>query len=83
MHALDTNSLIYFFKGQGRVAVNMLALPPEEIAIPAVVLYELETGIADGRVREVLGGLGEGDRVILHPDDAFEDGMRVEPLGGE
>jgi tRNA(fMet)-specific endonuclease VapC len=43
---LDTNTLIYFFKGQGRVAERMLGLSPREIGIPAVVLYELELGIA-------------------------------------
>ncbi|MHC4860088.1 MAG: efflux RND transporter periplasmic adaptor subunit [Planctomycetota bacterium] len=46
-------------------------------------LTELETGIRDGRVREVLKGLAEGDRVIMHPDDTFEDGMRVKSVGGE
>ena len=46
MFALDTNSLIYFFKGQGRVAERLLATPPSEIGVPAVVLFELEVGIA-------------------------------------
>ena len=46
MFALDTNSLIYFFKGQGRVAEILLATPPSEIGVPAIVLYELEVGIA-------------------------------------
>ena len=44
--ALDTNTLISFFKGMGRVAENLLARQPAEIAIPAVVLFELEVGIA-------------------------------------
>lgn len=46
MLALDTNTLIYFFKGQGRVAEHLLATAPAEIAIPAIVVYEIETGIA-------------------------------------
>jgi tRNA(fMet)-specific endonuclease VapC len=46
MFALDTNTLIYFFKGVGRVASHLLATPPAEIGIPSVVLYELEAGIA-------------------------------------
>lgn len=45
MFLLDTNTLIYFFKGQGRVADHLLATPPREIAIPAVALFELETGL--------------------------------------
>jgi tRNA(fMet)-specific endonuclease VapC len=52
MYALDTNSFIYFFKGMGRVAERLLSLPPQEIAMPAVVLYELEVGIAKSRSPE-------------------------------
>ncbi len=46
MFALDTNTLIYFFRGTGRVQDRLLAVPPAEVAIPSVVLYELEVGIA-------------------------------------
>ena len=46
MFALDTNTLVYFFKGLGRVHSRLLALSPAEIAIPSVVVYELEIGIA-------------------------------------
>lgn len=46
MFALDTNTLIYFFKAAGRVQERLLATPPSEVAIPAVVVYELEAGIA-------------------------------------
>lgn len=52
MFALDTNTLIYFFKGKGRVADNLLARAPAEIAIPAIVAYEIETGIAKSPARE-------------------------------
>ena len=46
MHALDTNSLVYFFKGMGRVSERLLSTPPRDVAIPAIVLYEIEVGIA-------------------------------------
>lgn len=46
MYVLETNSLIYFFRGEGDVARRLLATAPSDIAIPTVVLYELETGIA-------------------------------------
>jgi tRNA(fMet)-specific endonuclease VapC len=46
VYILDTNTLIYFFKGIGRVADNLLAMSPKDIGIPAVVIYELEYGIA-------------------------------------
>jgi tRNA(fMet)-specific endonuclease VapC len=46
MFALDTNTLIYFFKGVGHVAERLLAVAPAEIAVPAAVVFELEVGIA-------------------------------------
>ncbi|GMR14749.1 MAG: type II toxin-antitoxin system VapC family toxin [Gammaproteobacteria bacterium] len=46
MYVLDTNTLIYFFKGKGRVAERMFIEEPANIGIPAIVLFELETGIS-------------------------------------
>jgi tRNA(fMet)-specific endonuclease VapC len=46
MYALDTNTLSYFFKGLGRVEERLLATPPAEIAIPTVVIFEVEFGLA-------------------------------------
>jgi len=46
MYILDTNTLIYYFKGMGNVAENLLQHPPRDIAIPSIVLYELEVGLA-------------------------------------
>ena len=46
MFVLDTNTVIYFFKGEGQVSSNLLSTPPSDIAIPSVVLYELEYGVA-------------------------------------
>ena len=46
MYILDTNTLIYFFKGMGNVPKKLLATSPKEIAVPSIVLYELEYGIA-------------------------------------
>ena len=46
MFAPGTNSLIYFFKGMGRVAERLLATAPAEIGVPTIVLFELEVGIA-------------------------------------
>ncbi len=46
MFVLDTNTLIYFFKGKGRIAERMFLENPGNIGVPAIVLYELETGIA-------------------------------------
>ena len=46
MYLLDTNTLIYFFKGIGNVSKTLLEHSPKEIAIPSVVIYELQVGIA-------------------------------------
>lgn len=46
MYVLDTNTLIYFFKGAGQVATRMGAVSANGIAIPTVVLFELHVGIA-------------------------------------
>ncbi|MCG8336382.1 MAG: type II toxin-antitoxin system VapC family toxin [Proteobacteria bacterium] len=46
MYLLDTNTLIYFFKGMGKVADNLLSKSPKDIAIPSITLFELEVGIA-------------------------------------
>lgn len=45
MYVLDTNILIYFFKGLGNVPQRLLSVSPKDIAVPAVVIYELEYGI--------------------------------------
>ena len=46
MYILDTNTLIYFFKGMGNVSKHLLAIPPKDIGIPTIVLFELKVGIS-------------------------------------
>jgi tRNA(fMet)-specific endonuclease VapC len=45
MYLLDTNTIIYFFKGMGNVANVLFTHPPSKIYIPSVVIYELEVGL--------------------------------------
>jgi len=52
MFILDTNTLIYFFKGVGEVSRHLLSTPPVEIGLPAIVLYELEVGIGKSKSPE-------------------------------
>jgi tRNA(fMet)-specific endonuclease VapC len=52
MYALDSNTIIYLFKGLGRVPLNFLRTPPREISVPSVVIHELETGIAKSQSPE-------------------------------
>ena len=46
MYLLDTNTLIYFFKGKGRVSERLFAVSKKDLGLSAIVLHELETGIA-------------------------------------
>lgn len=36
---LDTNTLIYFFKGQGGVAQRLLSHAPGQLAVSSVVVF--------------------------------------------
>lgn len=44
MYALDSNTIIYFLKGLGRVKENLLQTSPQEIFIPSIAVLELEFG---------------------------------------
>ncbi|MEN3159225.1 type II toxin-antitoxin system VapC family toxin [Alkalimonas sp. NCh-2] len=74
MFALDTNTLIYFFKGQGDVARHLLAQPPQHIAIPAIVQFELEVGVlkssAPQKRQQQLNQLLRVVRILPFDDDA-------------
>lgn len=45
-HALDTNTVVDFFRNQGNVCDRFFSHTPGTIAIPAVVAYELRLGLA-------------------------------------
>jgi len=44
-YLLDTNSLSYFFRGEGQIAQHLRMLTPPDIGIPAPVLYESRHGM--------------------------------------
>ena len=46
MYLLDTNTIVYFFKGSGNVAKVLFSKYPKDIAVSTITLYELEVGIA-------------------------------------
>ncbi len=46
MFVLDTNTVIHFFRGEGGIGRRLVEVPPSQVAIPSIVVYELETGIA-------------------------------------
>jgi tRNA(fMet)-specific endonuclease VapC len=45
MFVLDTNTVLDYFRGRGDVARNLLAVPPSEVALPAIVAYEVWVGV--------------------------------------
>jgi len=45
MYVLDTNILIYFFKGMGNVAQNFFSVAPQDIGVPAIVIHEIQYGL--------------------------------------
>jgi tRNA(fMet)-specific endonuclease VapC len=76
MYILDTNTLIYYFKGQGRVAQNFAVIPPQEIAVSTVVLFELQVGIAKSnspakRIQQVQQLLNQVNLVMFDSDAAL------------
>jgi tRNA(fMet)-specific endonuclease VapC len=76
MYILDTNTLIYYFKGQGRVAHNFAAIPPKEIAVSTIVLFELQVGIAKSnspakRIQQVQQLLNQVNLVTFDSDAAL------------
>jgi tRNA(fMet)-specific endonuclease VapC len=70
MYLLDTSTVIYSFKGMGRVKERLLETERRLVAIPAITLFELETGVAKApesvRLRSQL--------------DTFVKAIRVEPF---
>jgi len=45
VYALDTNTVLDYFRGKGNVVGRLLAVPPGEIALPAIVAYEVWVGV--------------------------------------
>ena len=45
MFVLDTNTVLDYFKGEGRVAEHLLATAPSEITLPAISVYEVWVGV--------------------------------------
>ena len=54
--ALDTNTLSYFMRGEGRVAERLAATPPQQVALPAIVIYEINFGLRRAGRRAQLDG---------------------------
>jgi len=46
VYVLDTNTLSYFFRGEGRVAERLSKVSPADVVIPTIVLFEIEATVA-------------------------------------
>ena len=57
---LDTNILVYAFKGQGNCRDSINLAPPQSLAISAVTLFEIEFGLAKSTNPDRLRAFVEG-----------------------
>ena len=73
MFVLDTNTVLDYFKGRGRVPERLLATPPSEIALPAISAYEVWVG--------VLGSQNPKRR--REQFEAFLSAVEILPFGAE
>ena len=42
---LDTNTVVDYFKGRGKVAERLLGVAPREVGLPAIAAYEVWVGV--------------------------------------
>jgi tRNA(fMet)-specific endonuclease VapC len=49
VYALDTNTILDYFRGRGNVSARLLSIAPGEIALPAIVAYEVWVGVLGSR----------------------------------
>lgn len=45
MLVLDSNTISYYFRGDPQVVTRLLAQKPSDLAVPAIVVYELKYGL--------------------------------------
>ena len=76
MTLLDTNTLIHYLKGHEKVVSLLQDASPREIAVPSVVVYEIEYGtlkIVSSRRRSIVDQLLAGiDQVPFDGEAALE-----------
>lgn len=70
--ALDTNTLSYFMRQEGRVAEHFLAQAPQQITLPSVVVYELNYGLRRVGRRQALDALAKLVRTVAVLDFDLE-----------
>ena len=63
--ALDTNTVSYYLRQQGRVVARLQATPPERIVLPSYVVYELNYGMRKRGARDGLASLSKFVRTVV------------------
>jgi tRNA(fMet)-specific endonuclease VapC len=76
----DANTVIHYLKGRQPVVSRWLATPPTDLAIPSVVVYEIEFGtlkIGTHHRRGAVSGLLHNLLQIPFDDDAARSAARI------
>ena len=77
---MDTNTVIFYLRGIEPVVANLQAASPTEVAIPAVVAYELEYGnlkSGSSRRRSIVSELISGIAQIPFDGSAAVETARI------
>jgi hypothetical protein len=68
MYVLDTNTLIYYFKGQGKMAENIANVSPHKIGISTIVLRNSRSTPSYSyhpQCQGIFQGMGTRDRRLV------------------
>jgi tRNA(fMet)-specific endonuclease VapC len=77
---LDTNTLIHYLRGHPAVVARLQSAPPQQIAIPSIVAYEIEYGtfkIGGARRREIVSQLLAGLQQVPFDRAAALESARI------
>src|SRR5258708_6069759 len=77
---LDSNTVIFCLKGQGPGTSKLKAADPPEVAIPSIVVYELEYGARKSvhpRRRAIIEGLLKNMKTVPFDADAAHEAARI------
>ena len=84
MWMLDTNTVSYYFRGVPSVCERLLQTSPTDLAVSAVVVYELKFGLLrqpDGRARrariDALDAFLRLVRTVAFDDAAADEAARI------
>jgi len=78
---LDTDTVIHFLKGRGQIAQRLLQIPPSELALSTISLYELYVGVVRSsqpeRTKAQLDALLEWITIVPFDEDASRAAAEV------